>query len=109
VCGERGAALGEVRDGGGAQHRRGERARRCDAPGKHAGCVAAGAGGAIGCAACVRAVLRGWMGCRAAGCEVSGPEARQGLAMWSLCRFGREVLMSPMDCARFVSLPAFEI
>ena len=37
-------------------------------------------------------------GLLAAGCEVSGPEARQGLALWSLCRFGREVLMSPMDC-----------
>jgi hypothetical protein len=71
--------------------------------------VAADAGGAIGWAACVWAVFAGVDGLLAAWCEVSGHGARQGLALWLLFRFGREVLMSPMDRTKFVSLPAFEI
>lgn len=41
VCGEGCAALGEVRDGRGAQDGAGERTGRCDAPGEHAGRVSA--------------------------------------------------------------------
>jgi hypothetical protein len=47
--------------------------------------------------------VAGGDGLLAAWCEVSGHGARQALALWLLFRFGREVLMSLMDCARFAS------